>query len=92
MGSGRKKKKGLTFHLVSATIIPSLTVSKRENRCIPCIYWAAAISSVVTEYSNLFPSFTLFLNCFHFTFGYELIVSPKTTDFMESICDRLPFI
>ena len=72
--------------------IPSLTVSKRENRCIPCIYWAAAISSVVTEYSNLFPSFTLFLNCFHFTFGYELIVSPKTTDFMESICDRLPFI
>lgn len=31
----------------------SLTVNKRKNRCGPCIYWAAAIFAVVTDYSNL---------------------------------------
>lgn len=35
-------------------VIPSLTVNKRKNRCIPYIYWAAAIFAVVTNYSNLF--------------------------------------
>lgn len=73
-------------------IIPSLTVSERKNRCIPCIYKAAAIYGVVTKYSNLLSSFTLFLNCFHFTFGYELIIGSKTTSFMKCICDSLSFI
>lgn len=73
-------------------IILSLTVRKRKNRCIPCIYWAAAIFVVVTEYSNLFPSLALLLNCFHFTFGNELIIGSKATGFMKSICDRFTFI
>lgn len=78
--------------LILSDIIPSLTVSKRKNRCIPYIYWSAAIFVVVMEYSNLFSSFTLFLNCFHFAFCYKLIISSKTTGFMESVSDRLPFI
>ena len=70
----------------------SLTVSKRKNRCIPCAYLGTAIFIVVIEYCNLFPSFTLFLNCFHFTFGYELIVCSKSTSFMKIICNGLAFI
>lgn len=73
-------------------IILSLTVSKRKNRCIPCAYLGTAIFIVVIEYCNLFPSFTLFLNCFHFTFGYELIVCSKSTSFMKIICNGLAFI
>lgn len=71
---------------------PSLTVSKRKNRFIPCVCWATAILGLVTEYSNLFPSLTFFLDCFHFTFSYELIISSKTKSFMKSICDRFSFI
>ena len=73
-------------------IIPSLTVDEGENRCIPCIYWATAIFTVVTEYSNLFLSLTFFLDCPHFTFGYELIIRPETTDFVKVICDLFPFV
>ena len=60
--------------------IPSLTVDGRKNRCIPCIYWVAAIFAVVTDYSNLFFSFTFFLDCSHLAFGYELIVCPESAD------------
>ena len=28
-------------------MIPSLTVNRRKNRRIPCIYWAAAIFSLL---------------------------------------------
>ena len=73
-------------------IIPSLTVDEGENRCIPCIYWATAIFTVVTEYSNLFLSLTFFLDCPHFTSGYELIIRPETTDFVKVICDLFPFV
>ena len=73
-------------------IIPSLTVEKRKNRCIPCICWATAIFIVVTEYSNLFFSFTFFLNISHFTFGYELIIRSKATDFMKIICDDFSLV
>ena len=73
-------------------IIPSLTVEKRKNRYIPCICWATAIFIVVTEYSNLFFSFTLFLNSSHFTFGYELIIRSKATDFMKIIRDGFPLV
>ena len=73
-------------------IIPSLTVSKRKNRCIPCIYWGAAIFAVVTKYSNLFPSFTFFLDRSHFTFGYVLIIGSKATGLMKIIRDSFPFI
>ena len=58
----------------------------------PCVYWAAAIFFVVTKYSNLFFSFTFFLNCSHFTFGYELIIGSESTDIMKIICDSSPFV
>ncbi len=73
----------LSISLIILTIfrrdytILSLTVRERKNRCIPCIYKATAIFGVVTKYGNLLSSFTLFLNCLHFTFGYELIISLK---------------
>ena len=70
--------------------ILSLTVSRLKNRCIPCIFWGTAIFIVVTKYSNLFFPFTFFLNGSHIAFGYELIIRSETTDFMESIRDKLP--
>ena len=73
-------------------ILPSLTVEKRKNRCSPCSYWATAIFAVVTNYSNLFFSFTFFLDISHFTSGYELIIRSETTDFMKIICDSFPLI
>ena len=72
--------------------IPSLTVIKRKNRCILCIYWDSAIFSVVTEYSNLFPSFTFFLNCSHSTFCYEFTIGSKATDIMKIICNVFSFV
>lgn len=72
------------------SIILSLTVSRLNNRCIPCIFWATAIVVVVTKYSNLFFPFTFFLNGSHAAFGYELIIRSETTDFMERIRDKLP--
>ena len=72
--------------------ILSLTIDGRKNRCIPCIYWAAAIFAVVADYSNLFLSLTFFLNRSHFTFGYELIVRPETTGFMKIIRDLFPLV
>ena len=50
----------LTNYQNIGIIIPSLTVRKRKNRCIPCIYWGAAIFSVVSNYSNLFLPLTFF--------------------------------
>ena len=73
-------------------IIPSLTVENQKNRCIPCICWSAAIFAVVMKYSNLFFSFTFFLNGSHFTFGYELIIGSEAADFMKRICDSVPFV
>ena len=73
-------------------IIPSLTVGKTKNRCKPYDYRATAIFAIVTNYSNLFFSLTFFLNCSHFTFGYELIIGSETADIMKVICDRLPFV
>ena len=73
-------------------IILSLTVNRRKNRCIPCIYWAAAIFIVVTDYSNLFLPLTFFLDCSHLTFGYELIVCPESADLVKGIRNGLPFI
>lgn len=91
--SDSNKVAGLALNLfVENDNILSLTVSKRKNRCIPCAYLGTAIFIVVIEYCNLFPSFTLFLNCFHFTFGYELIVCSKSTSFMKIICNGLAFI
>ena len=72
--------------------ILSLTVVGRKNRCIPYIYWVTAIFTVVTNYSNLFRPFAFFLDCSHFTFGYELIVCPETTGFMKIICDLFTLI
>ena len=70
--------------------ILSLTVDGRKNRCIPCIYWVAAILSVVVDYSNLFFSLAFFLNCSHLAFCYKLIVCPETAGFMEVIRDPFP--
>ena len=74
-----------------ATIL-SLTVSRLKNRCIPRIFWLTAIFIVVTKYSNLFPSFTLFLNLFHFLFCDKLIVCPKATYFVQGIRDPFSLI
>ncbi len=96
--SKRKKKNPKKKRIIYWTkrkvcgIIPSLTVSKRKNRCIPCIYWVAAIFAVVTKYSNLFPSFTFFLDSSHFTFGYVLIIGSKATGLMKIIRNSFPFI
>lgn len=78
-----------TFYLTNPIIL-SLTVSRLNNRCIPCVFWVTAIVVVVTNYSNLFFPFTFFLNGSHIAFGYELIIRSETTDFMESIRDKLP--
>ena len=72
--------------------ILSLTVSRLKNRCIPCAFWVTAIFIVVAKYSNLFFPFTFFLNGSHAAFGYELIIRSETTDFMESIRDKLPSV
>ena len=73
-------------------IIPSLTVDETKNRCIPCVYWVTAIFVVVMKYSNLFFPFAFFLNCSHFAFGYELIISSETAGFMKIICNSFPLI
>ena len=73
-------------------IILSLTVVGRKNRCIPYIYWAAAIFIVVSNYSNLFLPFASFLDCSHFTLGYELIVRPETAGFVKSIRNLFPLV
>lgn len=73
-------------------IIPSLTVKRRKNRCIPYVYWATAIFVVVADYSNLFFSFAFFLNISHFTFCYELIICSETADVMKIIRDRFPLV
>ena len=73
-------------------ILLSLTVVRRKNRCIHCVYLVAAIFAVVLKYSNLFLPFTFFLYCFHFALCYKLIVCPKTTAFMKSIRNLFTFI
>ena len=78
--------------LQEGAIIPSLTVRKSKNRCIPCGYWAAAIFAVVTDYSILFFPFTFFLNISHFTFCYELIICSETTDVMKIIRNSFSFV
>ena len=75
-----------------ASIILSLTVVRRKNRCIPCVYWVTAIFVIVLKYSNLFLPFTFFLYCSHFTLCYKLIVCPKTAGFMKIIRNLFSFI
>ena len=58
----------------------------------PCIYWATAISAVVSNYSNLFLPLTFLLDCSHFTFGYALVVCPESAGLVKIICDGFPFI
>ena len=81
----------LQFSAIHNNIL-SLTVVGRKNRCIPYIYWAAAIFIVVSNYSNLFLPFAFFLDCSHFTLGYELIVRPKTAGFVKSIRNLFPLV
>lgn len=83
---------GFAFCRNSVVKILSLTVVGRKNRCIPYIYWAAAIFIVVSNYSNLFLPFAFFLDCSHFTFGYELIVRPETAGFVKSIRNLFPLV
>lgn len=74
------------------SIIPSLTVRKRKNRCIPHVYWGIAIFVVVSKYSNLFLPFTFFLNISHLTFCYELIICSETADVMKIIRNSFSFV
>ena len=76
---------------ICCTIL-SLTVVRRKNRCIPCVYWGSAIFAIVLKYSNLFLPFTFFLYGFHFAFCYKLIVCSKTTAFMKCIRNLFAFI
>ena len=76
--------------MVFGYTIPSLTVDRRKNRCIPCIYWAAAILSSVTNFGNLFLPLTFFLDRPHLAFGYELVVRPETAGLMKIIRDPFP--
>ena len=73
-------------------MIPSLTVRKRKNRCIPHVYWGIAIFVVVSKYSNLFLPFTFFLNISHLTFCYELIICSETADVMKIIRNSFSFV
>ena len=73
-------------------IVPSLTVRKSKNRCIPYGYWATAIFAVVADYSILFFPFTFFLNISHFTFCYELIICSETTHVMKIIRNSFSFV
>ena len=86
----RKNKKNVDKN--GESMIPSLTVKKRKNRCSPCVYWATATFAVVADYSNLFFSFAFFLNISHFTFCYELIICSETTDVMKIIRDCFPLV
>ena len=38
--------------LCFSDIILSLTVVRRKNHCIPCVYWGSAIFAIVLKYSN----------------------------------------
>ncbi len=68
-------------------MIPSLTVGKKKNRCIPVNTRDTAIFTVVSKYSNLFFPFAFFLNSSHFTFCYELIICSEATDFIiQKVC------
>ena len=83
------------FYLWNASAcdkIPSLTVRKRKNRCIPHVYWGIAIFVVVSKYSNLFLPFTFFLNISHLTFCYELIICSETADVMKIIRNSFSFV
>ena len=73
-------------------IFLSLTAGRPKNRCIPCIYRAAAIFTVVTESGNLFLPLTFFLNGSHTAFRYELIIGPEAADLMKIIRDGFPFV
>ena len=72
--------------------IPSLTVVGIKNRYNHCIYWFVAIFFFVTKFSIFLSSFTFFLNIFHLTFGYKLIVCSKITGIMKGICNFGSFI
>ena len=82
---GPEMKYGSQLHL-------SLTVVEIKNRYNHCIYWLVAIFFVVMKLSNFLSSFTFFLNIFHLTFGYKLIVCSKITGIMKSICNFGSFI
>src|SRR5699024_11453631 len=43
-------------------------------------------------YGNVLPSFTFFLDFFHLSFRYKLIVCPESTCLMEFICQPVPLI
>ena len=86
----KRRSKRYLHKEVIRFIIPSLTVVGRKNRCIPCVYWATAIFAIVLNYSNLFLPFAFFLDCSHFTFGYELVVCPETAGFMKIVRNLFP--
>lgn len=83
-------KGSLPLHIFCDTI-PSLTVKKRKNHYTPYIYWSIAVFYFATDFGNLFPPFT-FLNGFHLTFCYELIICSKAAGIMKGIRNHFPFV
>lgn len=51
-----------------------------------------ALFSKNMEYSNILPSFTFFLDFFHFPFGYKLIVGTESACLMEIVRQGCPFV
>ena len=91
--STKYRRTPLTIYIyIYIFIILSLTVVEIKNRYNHCIYWLVAIFFVVMKLSNFLSSFTFFLNIFHLTFGYKLIVCSKITGIMKSICNFGSFI
>ena len=44
------------------------------------------------KYGNILSPLTFFLDLFHLSFRYELIVRPETARFMEPVCQQGPLI
>jgi len=75
------------FHKIS-----SLTVCRKKIAVKPVAMGSTAIFLFVTDFGNLFPSLTFFLDIFHGTFGNELIVCPETACLMQGIRQFVTFI
>ena len=81
------------FHLLtngSDSYTPVFDSYWKKKSLYPLCLLGYSDFSIVSNYSNLFLPFAFFLDCSHFTFGYELVVCPETACFMKIIRDLFP--